>query len=46
MKEIVTCPNCCLNCVKDKKTCEARKSRGRAVQRALYKVKKEAKNNV
>jgi hypothetical protein len=35
------CDNCCISCEEDKKTCEARKERGRRANRILYKAKKE-----
>ena len=37
------CSECCLTCGKDKKTCEARKERGRAVNRAIYKARRTKK---
>ncbi|WP_158220175.1 hypothetical protein [Tissierella sp. P1] len=35
------CTECCLSCEENKKTCEARKERGRRANRMAYKAKKE-----
>lgn len=37
----IECKKCCLSCKKDKKKCEYRKQRGRAIRRMTYRAKKE-----
>ena len=39
--EDIECQKCCITCEEDKKTCEYKKQRRRAIQRMLYKAKKE-----
>lgn len=39
------CTDNCLSCKEDKKTCEARKERGRWARRMTYKAKKEHEKN-
>lgn len=43
--EDIECQECCLICEEDKNKCEYRKQRGRAVDRWIYKTRKEYEQN-
>ena len=39
----MVCHKCCISCDKEKKQCEDYKERGRAVNKAIYRAKKNQK---
>lgn len=39
--EDIECQKCCISCKEDRKTCEYRKQRRRAIDRMTYRAKKE-----
>ena len=44
--EDIECQKCCISCGEDKKSCEYRKQRRRAIDRMTYRAKKEYKKKL